>query len=158
MNVTYAINREHKRSFRYRLHKRSTEVIKIIQEYFPNFQSIIDLGTAEGKMLKCISEFFNPQFCVGLDVCYELLKIGKNKFKNICFICANVEALEFVREESFDIVIATAIIEHLNEPRMMIREAYRILREKGLIIVTTPHHFWKELPEFWALFKVSIVL
>ena len=158
MNGTYAINREQKRSFRYRLQKRSIEVIKVIQEYFPNFNSIIDFGTAEGKMLKFISEFFNPQFCVGLDICYELLKIGKNKYKNICYICANVEALEFIRDESFDIVIATAIIEHLNEPRMMIREAYRILREKGLIIVTTPHHFWKELPEFWALFKVSIVL
>ena len=40
---------------------------------------------------------------------------------------------------SFDLVHASHLIEHLNDPRSFVREAYRILAHEGRLIVTTPN-------------------
>src|ERR1700674_1109967 len=44
-----------------------------------------------------------------------------------------------VRDDSFDIIISTEVIEHLENPRAIFREFYRLLRSNGVLIVTTPN-------------------
>lgn len=41
--------------------------------------------------------------------------------------------------ESFDVIISTEVIEHLENPRATFREFYRLLKPAGTIIVTTPN-------------------
>jgi 2-polyprenyl-3-methyl-5-hydroxy-6-metoxy-1,4-benzoquinol methylase len=41
---------------------------------------------------------------------------------------------------SFDVVIAAEVIEHLENPRFMIREIWRLLRAGGTAIITTPNN------------------
>jgi SAM-dependent methyltransferase len=50
------------------------------------------------------------------------------------------------RDDSFDVVVAPEVIEHLENPRFMIREIFRILRPGGSAIVTTPNNeSWRSL-------------
>ena len=44
-----------------------------------------------------------------------------------------------VPDNSFNIVVSTEVIEHLENPRAIFREFYRLLRPKGVLIVTTPN-------------------
>jgi len=47
---------------------------------------------------------------------------------------------------AFDIVVAAEVIEHLENPRFMIREIFRLLRPGGTAIVTTPNNeSWRSL-------------
>ncbi len=46
---------------------------------------------------------------------------------------------------SFNVVVATAIMEHLPFPIKMLKESHRILREDGLIILTCPHPLWESV-------------
>jgi 2-polyprenyl-3-methyl-5-hydroxy-6-metoxy-1,4-benzoquinol methylase len=49
-------------------------------------------------------------------------------------------------ENCFDVVVAAEVIEHLENPRSMLREIYRILRPGGTAIVTTPNNeSWRAL-------------
>ncbi|MDR0878355.1 MAG: class I SAM-dependent methyltransferase [Treponema sp.] len=41
--------------------------------------------------------------------------------------------------ESFDVVLASHLIEHLNDPGAFVRESHRILKEGGSLFVTTPN-------------------
>jgi 2-polyprenyl-3-methyl-5-hydroxy-6-metoxy-1,4-benzoquinol methylase len=50
------------------------------------------------------------------------------------------------RDDSFDVVVAPEVIEHLENPRFMIREIFRVLRPGGTAIVTTPNNeSWRSL-------------
>lgn len=49
-------------------------------------------------------------------------------------------------DEAYDAVVAAEVIEHLENPRFMIREIFRILRPGGVAIVTTPNNeSWRSL-------------
>ena len=49
-------------------------------------------------------------------------------------------------DNAFDVVVAAEVIEHLENPRFMMREIFRILRPGGTAIVTTPNNeSWRSL-------------
>ena len=48
--------------------------------------------------------------------------------------------------DSWDVVIATEVIEHLYDPRLFIAQVVRLLRPNGVLILSTPFHgYWKNL-------------
>src|SRR5204862_6243228 len=51
---------------------------------------------------------------------------------------ADAEGLP-LRGGSFDAVVATEVLEHLDDPRRLFKEASRILRPKGRFLLTTPN-------------------
>jgi 2-polyprenyl-3-methyl-5-hydroxy-6-metoxy-1,4-benzoquinol methylase len=48
-----------------------------------------------------------------------------------------------VRDESFDIVISSEMLEHTAAPERAIGELARILRTDGLLVLTTPNRVWQ---------------
>ncbi len=45
-------------------------------------------------------------------------------------------------DNSFDLVTALDVIEHMDDDRALLREAYRVLRPQGLVVITTPAFQW----------------
>lgn len=43
-------------------------------------------------------------------------------------------------DSAFDVIVAAEVIEHLENPRAMLRELFRLCRPGGLVIVTTPNN------------------
>lgn len=137
----YAAARQTKRSHIYRLKRRTFEVLKGIETFHAEPpQSILDIGTAEGLMLSNLKNAFPSANCVGVEYALDLLTCRKSE--TIHLIRGNALALP-VKDDTFDVVVATAIIEHVSEPIQLVREAFRILRKNGIFIVTTPHPFWE---------------
>ena len=104
---------------------------------------ILDVGTADGLMLEHLSASFNAIF-VGLDTSFELLTANPNR--SFHALQANALALPF-REGVFDVVIATAIIEHVRDETRLLSECQRVLRKGGLFILTTPDPFFNHISE-----------
>lgn len=153
MNLDYALSRERRIDLRYRLRRRTQEVLKIIKKHSPSSQRIIDLGTAEGKMLQSIKQAFPSAFCLGIDYSFSLLLYGKSRFPDIHLICADVENLRLIKNDMFDTVVAAALIEHLVSPQKMLEESHRLLKNQGILILTTPNPIWEKMANALGLIK-----
>jgi len=148
LGLEYAKGREAKLSLRYRLKRRTEEVLKTIRQFWKSYPAdIIDLGTADGRMLHSLHEAFPRAHCVGIEFNSELVRLAQQMFPGIEITEGNAQNLTF-SDNSFDVAIATAIIEHVPEPAQMIREACRVLRPGGILVLTSPAPFWEKIATF----------
>jgi len=145
VNIDYALSREKRLDFRYRLKRRTEEVLRAIGRHAPSAQSIIDLGTAEGKMLREIKRRYPSSWCLGVDYSLPLLLFGRKQSRDIPMVCADVQNPTFIKSGTFDVIVAAAVIEHLISPQDMLRETVRLLCPGGILIITSPHPFWEKV-------------
>lgn len=61
-----------------------------------------------------------------------------------------------INNETCDVVTLIAVIEHLDHPQEIMKEAFRILKERGKLILTTPTPLAKPILEFLS-FKLGLV-
>ena len=143
--MEYAKKREAQKSLKYRLWRRTYEVLGAIDEFCSNPpMDIIDLGTADGRMLDMIHQKYLSARCVGVECDQELVDFGRAKFPDLELIQGDIQSLDFP-DNSFDVAIATAVIEHVPDPRKAMREAKRILRKGGIFVLTAPDPFWEHI-------------
>ncbi len=145
LDKSYALGRQQKKSWRYRLNRRTREVAQAIESYYPLPVSILDLGAAEGAMLSRLKKHFPQARCLGIEYSRELISI--NQDKEIEIIQGDIQKIPF-DNESFDVAVATAVIEHLPQPLAMVSEARRVLKKNGLFILTTPDPFFDKIADF----------
>jgi len=105
-------------------------------------RTILDVGTADGVMLDTLQSALKASLCVGLDLSLELLRVNENP--NLDLIQGNALYLPFAREV-FDLVVATAVIEHLSQPRKFVMGCHWLLRQGGLMVITTPDPFFERV-------------
>jgi 2-polyprenyl-3-methyl-5-hydroxy-6-metoxy-1,4-benzoquinol methylase len=130
-----------KHSHRYRLWRRTFEVHRAIRRFrsLPEL-AILDIGTADGLTLGYLQSVFRGGTCFGLDYSLELLRFsqGINPTQG--------DALNLpYAAGTFDVVVATAVIEHVPQPKQMLQEIHRVLRSAGLVIISTPHPFFEKI-------------
>jgi ubiquinone/menaquinone biosynthesis C-methylase UbiE len=143
LRKNYALGRKTKRAWKYRVKRRTHEIIQAIYKHNSSkINAILDIGAAEGLMLGSIKKEFPQAQCIGLEYSQELIDI--NQDKNINFIQGDAQNLPF-ENSSFDIAVAVAIIEHLSKPEKMILECHRVLRRDGICIFTTPDPFFERI-------------
>lgn len=100
---------------------------------------ILDVGCSEGFVA---SHFLRASFIVGLDALKDSLLIAKQKVRqlNVDFIYADATALP-LRPASFNKVTMLEVFEHLpkEKHRKLCREVDKVLKEKGLLIISVPY-------------------
>jgi SAM-dependent methyltransferase len=142
-HIDYHQGRQTKRALKYRLHRRSYEVLRAIETYAEKpVRAILDAGTADGAMLDTLQSALKAPLCVGLDLSLELLQVNENP--NLGLIQGDALYLPFAREV-FDVVVATAVIEHLSQPQRFVMDCCSILRQGGLMVITTPDPFFERV-------------
>ena len=143
LDVQYAVQRERRLDFRYRLKRRSREVLKSISRWARSPGRVLDLGTADGRMAHLLKRAHPNAVFVGLDCSLDLLRYGAERFKGIRYVCADIQRLCLREGPLFDVVIATAVLEHLRMPEATIKECAGLLNEEGILVITVPNKYWE---------------
>lgn len=141
LGIDYHHQRRNRRSHSYRLWRRGIEITRTIHMYCPSAHRLLDIGTADGLTVSVIKEEFPSLKVIGLDRSLDLLKVGNAM--SLAPVLADAIHLPF--STAFDIVSATAVIEHLYRPLNMLLECRRVLRPGGICVVTTPDPFFDRL-------------
>ena len=106
---------------------------------------MVDLGCGyRGDFLKLISDKIKNGIGIDLSVTDKIISA------NISLYRSNLNYKIPLKNNFADIVLALATIEHLDNPQNLLREAYRVLKKNGLLIITTPSPKSKPLLEFMA--------
>lgn len=106
-------------------------------------KKILDLACGEGYGSFMMSEW-GAKEVVGIDISKEAILNAKKNFKNnnIKFINANVEDLNFIEDNSFDLIVSFETIEHLSNPKIFLKEIKRVLMPEGSIVISCPNDYF----------------
>ena len=107
------------------------------------FRSLLDLGTGTGRML----ELFGPQIerGLGLDLSLDMLALARTRLDRAGLKHCSVRQGDIydlaLPKDSFDVVIIHQVLHFLDDGARAIREAARVLRPSGRLLVVdfAPH-------------------
>jgi ubiquinone/menaquinone biosynthesis C-methylase UbiE len=104
---------------------------------------VLDLGCGRGEAVRfCIDRGAEA---VGVDYSKSALDLAQETLhsKEDLLVRAKVQELPFT-EESFDLILAFDIVEHLHQPELqwMFEEAYRLLARGGRLLIHTMPNIW----------------
>ena len=96
---------------------------------------LLDFGSGRGRLLDQLSGLKFDKM-TGADLMGRPVELPAA----INWIQADLNQQLPLEKESFDVIIAIEVIEHLENPRAMMRELYRLLRPGGQLIISTPNN------------------
>jgi ubiquinone/menaquinone biosynthesis C-methylase UbiE len=107
----------------------------------PHFSDsiILDLGCGQLPYINSFPEDEIKAF-FGLDLSMQSLMIASRNFNGkfpLILVKHGVENIPF-RNSSFDIVISSEVLEHLDNPKGYLKEIYRVLKGGGYLSLSTP--------------------
>ena len=115
------------------VHRQLTEIVSRFAS-FRQTNRLLDIGCGSGLLLEAARD-------AGWEV--TGVEISRPAVEHIRKRGFSVFSGELVEADypagSFDVVVASELLEHVPDPRSMIAEAARILRDGGLFWATTPH-------------------
>lgn len=109
---------------------------------------VLDVGCGGGGFAKAIKHYRPDLEVYGVDINKEAIKRAKKDDEGVNFKAESVDRLAF-KDEFFDAVVVTDVLEHLEEPTEALRQINRVLKPKGVFCAFVPLerslfsiHFW----------------
>jgi len=168
MTDSYAELRQQKGLFSYGLRRRTENVeILLRQALLPDRAKILDVGTADGEMLRHLQAVYPQYDFTGIERTPELVEIAQSHGLHV--VQSDARSLPFP-EESFDAITMISTIKHIPQYQQVFAECHRVLKDQGIMIIAEPSrialgiglkrgHFDPQyLPNRWSLKQMEVHL
>ncbi len=135
------------------------ETQKRIKVIFNNLLNKSSLNSKKLLEVGCGMGYFSAKAyelganVTGVDIGDRLIKKSKKRVPKGKFQVATASDLPF-DNNSFDIVICTEVLEHIDNQDKAINELIRVLAKKGKLVITTPNKIYKPLFDILGFLKI----
>jgi 2-polyprenyl-3-methyl-5-hydroxy-6-metoxy-1,4-benzoquinol methylase len=99
-------------------------------------EKLLDAGCSYGYGTKYFSEKSKETY--GIDISEEHIRIAQSKYPYIFFSCKTTEDTGF-ESDFFDAIVFNDVLEHTKDKIKSLSELFRILKNNGTIIISTPN-------------------
>jgi SAM-dependent methyltransferase len=125
------------RHFWFRSRNRCIEAALRSVSDFTSIREVLEVGCGTGVVLAQLQRLFPNGRITGMDLFDEGLKFARQRFKGT-LIQGDVFQHSF--DNSFDLIGAFDVIEHLDEDEKILRRFHEQLRSGGRLLITVPAH------------------
>ena len=98
---------------------------------------LLDVGCQTGINTLRLARVVGASRVIGVE--YNLRTVREAARQGIWSVLADANRGLPLADDSIDIVTAMDVLEHLTDPRMLIRDAHRVLRPGGYLVLATPN-------------------
>jgi SAM-dependent methyltransferase len=100
--------------------------------------TVLECGIGPGHLFRLMEGWFPQASFFGLDADPHTLYEVRQKNPQKLLVAASAETLPFP-EKRFDFIISLHMVEHLHRPDEFLKEAVRVLRPDGILVLATPN-------------------
>jgi SAM-dependent methyltransferase len=107
---------------------------------------ILELGASSGEHLSFVRNepIWESYICLDVNpgitnpkLYQDIISNNSPSYKGVKFVKANAENLPF-SDSTFDLVVATCLLAHVDNPELVLQEARRVTKNNGKIIIGLP--------------------
>jgi 2-polyprenyl-3-methyl-5-hydroxy-6-metoxy-1,4-benzoquinol methylase len=104
--------------------------------------NLLDFGSGKGVLTETISRLDRFDSITAAD----LMVPPPNLPKQVNWITADLNEPLKLPDRAFDVIVAAEVVEHLENPRALAREWFRLLKPHGTLILSTPNNeSWRSI-------------
>lgn len=117
--------------------------------------TVADIGCGAGAKTKTLKAIFPNWNFIGGDISRKAIGLAKKNSRGIKFLTVDATKLAF-KNRQFEVVVMNSVLDHTLDPSGAAKEVHRVLKPKGVWLVTSPleaepttiHGWLARLPKF----------
>lgn len=111
--------------------------LEALLEFSPKGSRALDFGAGSGVLIPSLSKNFKSVYAGDINTAsLEYLK-KKRGIKNLRITKSRGSVLPF-KDNFFDVIFAADVLEHFYERKFILKEFYRVLKKKGVLLISGP--------------------
>ncbi|MGB1205973.1 MAG: class I SAM-dependent methyltransferase [Chitinophagales bacterium] len=123
--------------------KRLQFIIQNLAANIPKRGKILDIGCGNGIISRALGEAGYE--VLGIDLSEKAINLAKeyNFWPNVNFKQLAAEDLIADKQnlQQYDALICSEVLEHLQQPEILLQTAYELLKESGILLATVPNGY-----------------
>lgn len=118
---------------------RAKFVLNSLEHFLKDAKSFIDIGCAEGSLIKMVEDNFEKISTYGIEPSIGFGNYAKKNAKGNVFIGTYQGFIKEKKEQKFDVLATTHVLEHILNPKEYLKALQSLMHDNSILYIEVPN-------------------